>query len=416
MRTCLRDGGTGSGLGNACQQRRTPAVRAGKSVLKPQSPAWLVASAKSDESFNTLVWIEKVMNCFKCGLELTGKARFCSDCGEQQPMTEPALAADPMAAGTSETAMPEPAVEPPPPAPDWSVELPNRRGKSGRSVAAAVIALALLGAAGYWFMSRNNHPADEGAVDAAHQAPASHESQGKAHPIPPAHGAAAAGHGADHGANQAADHTTDHASNHPPSDSQRKMTEILKKYSEEALVEVEKRYQARQAAKKLNPAPRFVEIPPDDGNIKVEFTVNLADKDKSHYFQTKIVLRTLDAQSEKNIVDMRPVLNSKIIIVLSGRTLAETSTNAGKFAIANDVALVANAALDPLMTLIYILQSNPSDETIASLVRIGAIPRRLDDGSKCCSAEMKEAARRFWPLTTADLPVESALFKSFVLQ
>ena len=66
-----------------------------------------MASAKSDESFNTLVWIEKVMNCFKCGLELTGKARFCSDCGEQQPMTEPALAADPMAAGTSETAMPE---------------------------------------------------------------------------------------------------------------------------------------------------------------------------------------------------------------------------------------------------------------------------------------------------------------------
>ena len=194
------------------------------------------------------------------------------------------------------------------------------------------------------------------------------------------------------------------------------MTEILKKYSEEALVEVEKRYQARQAAKKLNPAPRFVEIPPDDGNIKVEFTVNLADKGESHYFQTKIVLRTLDAQSEKNIVDMRPVLNSKIIIVLSGRTLAETSTTAGKIAIANDVALVTNAALDPLLTLIYILQSNPSDETIASLVRIGAIPRRLDDGSKCCSAEMKEAARRFWPLTTADLPVESALFKSFVLQ
>ena len=380
------------------------AALTGKSVLRPQPRAWLVASAKSDESFNTLVWIEKVMNCFKCGLELTGKARFCSDCGAEQPMTEPALAADPSAASLSETVTPEPAVEPSPPAPDWSVELPTRPSKSGRSVAAAVIGLALLGAAGYWFMSHDSHPHDEGAVDAAHQAPASHESQGKAHPTPPAHGAAAA------------DHATDHASNHPPSDSQRKMTEILKKYSEEALVEVEKRYQARQAAKKLNPAPRFVEIPPDDGNIKVEFTVNLADKGESHYFQTKIVLRTLDAQSEKNIVDMRPVLNSKIIIVLSGRTLAETSTTAGKIAIANDVALVTNAALDPLLTLIYILQSNPSDETIASLVRIGAIPRRLDDGSKCCSAEMKEAARRFWPLTTADLPVESALFKSFVLQ
>jgi len=356
------------------------------------------------------------MNCFKCGLELTGKARFCSDCGAEQPTTEPALAADPSAAGLSETLAPEPAVEPPPHAPDWSVELPNRPSKSGRSVAVAVIALALMGAAGYWFMRHNSHPPDESNVDATHQTPASHDPQGKAHPTPPAHGAAAADHGADHSANHAADPATGHASNHPPSDSQRKVAEILKKYSEEALVEVEKRYQARQAAKKLNPAPRFVEVPPDDGNIKVEFTVNLADKGESHYFQTKIVLRTLDAQSEKNIVDMRPVLNSKIIIVLSGRTLAETSTNAGKFAIANDVALVANAALDPLLTLIYILQSNPSDETIASLVRIGAIPRRLDDGSKCCSAEMKEVARRFWPLTTADLPVESALFKSFVLQ
>jgi len=377
-----------------------------------------VTSAKSDEFFNTWVWIEKLMNCFKCGLELTGKGKFCSDCGAQQPTTEPTLATDPLAADLPETVTPEPAVEPMPAAPDWSVALPNRPSRSGRFVATAMITLALLGAAGagYWFISRNGHAHEEGDADASHQASAPHGAQGTDHPTSPAHGAPAADHGADHRAEHAADHAKDQASNQASSESQRKVAEMLKKYSEELWAEAEKRYQAKQAAKKLNPAPRFVEIPPDDGNIKVEFTVNLADQGEKHYFQTKIVLRTLDVQSERNIVEMRPVLNSKIIIVLSGRTLAQTSSTAGRNAIANEVALVANAALDPLMTLIYILQSNPSDETIASLVRIGAIPRRLDDGSKCCSAEMKEAARRFWPLTTADLPVESALFKSFVLQ
>jgi predicted amidophosphoribosyltransferase len=46
------------------------------------------------------------MNCFKCGLELTGKGKFCSDCGAQQPTIEPTLAADPLAADLPETVAP----------------------------------------------------------------------------------------------------------------------------------------------------------------------------------------------------------------------------------------------------------------------------------------------------------------------
>ena len=349
------------------------------------------------------------MNCIACGLELTGFAKFCSACGAAQPAApapeaeqEPAASAAPAALPLAPEPRPEPHPElAPEPEPEPAAE-PQAPAKprASRFVGVAILALALLVAAGFWFLNRGSHGAGDAETGAAGHAPAAKSDHGSAHQA-----AATDATGSTH---QDAD-----AAN---SGSQRKVAEMLKKYAEESMADAEKRYQAKQAAKKLNPTPRFVEIPPDDGNIKVEFTVNLSDEGEKHYFQTKIVLRTLDAASEKAIVDMRPVLNSKIIMVLTGRTMAETSSTAGRVAIANEVALVANAVLDPLLTLIYILQSEPTDETIASLVRIGAIPKRLDDGTKCCSAAMKEAARRFWPLTPSDLPVDSALFKSFVLQ
>ena len=349
------------------------------------------------------------MNCIACGLELSGFAKFCSACGAAQPAA-PAPEAEPEPAASAEPAAlplaPEPRPEPhPEPEPELTPELAPEpqaptKPRANRSVGVAILALALLVAAGFWFLNRGSHDASDAEPGAAGHAPAAKADHG------PAHQAAASD----------ATSSTRQDADPANSGSQRKIAEMLKKYTEESMADAENRYQAKQAAKKLNPTPRFVEIPPDDGNIKVEFTVNLSDPGERHYFQTKIVLRTLDAASEKAIVSMRPVLNSKIIIVLTGRTLAETSSAAGKVAIANDVALVANAVLDPLLTLIYILQSEPTDETIASLVRIGAIPKRLDDGTKCCSAAMKEAARRFWPLTPSDLPVDSALFKSFVLQ
>ena len=89
---------------------------------------------------------------------------------------------------------------------------------------------------------------------------------------------------------------------------------------------------------------------------------------------------------------------------------------AGKVAIAEDLTLLVNAVLDPQLTLIYLLQSKPTDEEILAFEKMGVIPKRLDDGSRCCTQEMRDAALHFPVVTNADLPIQRTMFKTFILQ
>ncbi len=182
------------------------------------------------------------------------------------------------------------------------------------------------------------------------------------------------------------------------------------------LRDAEIRYDAKQKVKRLNPSPRFVELPPNDGNILKEFTLNLADKGGKSYLQTKVALETMDIIGETQIINFMPVLTSKIIAMLGSRTLKEASTMAGKVAIAEDLTLLVNAVLDPQLTLIYLLQSKPTDEEILTFETMGVIPKRLDDGTRCCTQEMRDAALHFPAVTNADLPIQRTMFKTFILQ
>ena len=279
------------------------------------------------------------------------------------------------------------------------------------------VLLLLVGAYGYWALN-------SGAGHGGHEAAPAHKASASAQGAQDEHGAADAhGHAAakevpsDHAA--PADHADPHAKA-PASAAdlawEARQAEIMKQNGINVLRDAEMRYAAKQKVKRLNPSPLFVELPPNDGNIIKEFTLNLADKGGKSYLQTKVALETMDIIGQTQIINFMPVLNSKIIAMLGSRTMKEASTMAGKVAIAENLTLVVNAVLDPQLTLIFLLQSKPTDAEILAYERMGVIPKRLDDGTRCCTQEMRDAALQFPALTNADLPIQRTMFKTFILQ
>ncbi len=302
--------------------------------------------------------------------------------------------------------------------PELIDEVPEHPEKPQSNLFAIVVGVLLLlvGAYGYWALN-------SGAGHGGHQ-PATTHGAPAAHGAQDAHGAAdAQGHATAHEA--PSDHAApaDHADPHAKAPAtaadlawEIRQAEIMKQNGINVLRDAEMRYDAKQKVKRLNPSPLFVELPPNDGNILKEFTLNLADKGGKSYLQTKVALETMDVIGQTQIINFMPVLTSKIIAMLGSRTLKEASTMAGKVAIAEDLTLVVNAVLDPQMTLIFLLQSKPTDAEILALEKMGAIPKRLDDGTRCCTQEMRDAALHFPALTNADLPVQRTMFKTFILQ
>jgi len=346
-----------------------------------------------------------------------------------EPVLEPALEPLPelliepmLAAAPVETALlPLPEVIAPQPEaaaePELVPEVPEHHEKPQSNLFAIVVGVLLLlvGAYGYWALNSGaGHGGGHQAVT-AHGAPASHGAQNEP-------GAADAhGHAA---ANEApSDHAAGHADPHAKAPGsaadlawEARQAEIMKQNGINVLRDAELRYNAKQKVKRLSPSPLFIELPPNDGNILKEFTLNLADKGGKSYLQTKVALETMDIIGQTQIINFMPVLNSKIIAMLGSRTLKEASTMAGKVAIAEDLTLLVNAVLDPQLTLIFLLQSKPTDEEILAFEKMGVIPKRLDDGTRCCTQEMRDAALHFPALTTADLPVQRTMFKTFILQ
>jgi len=341
-----------------------------------------------------------------------------------EPKTEPVLEPAPVpliepipaAAAAATAALPPPEISAPqldPVTEPEAVEaLPQHPEKPQSNLFVIVVGVLLLlvGAYGYWALN-------SGAGHGGQQAAAAHGAQD-------AHGAAGAqGHApaheapSDHGA--PADHADPHAKA-PTSEAdlawEARQAEIMKQNGINVLRDAEMRYDAKQKVKRLNPSPRFIELPPNDGNILKEFTLNLADKGGKSYLQTKVALETMDIVGETQIINFMPVLTSKIIAMLGSRTLKEASTMAGKVAIAEDLTLLVNAVLDPQLTLIYLLQSKPTDVEILAFEKMGVIPKRLDDGSRCCTQEMRDAALHFPVVTNADLPIQRTMFKTFIMQ
>lgn len=176
---------------------------------------------------------------------------------------------------------------------------------------------------------------------------------------------------------------------------------------EESEKSVEKRLMKQLERKKENRPPVFITMD--------EFLVNLPGKGGEHYLQTKLVLRTADAATEKRITEFLPMVRDRVLAVLSARTVAELSTVEGKDAMAKDIALVINAIIEPQLTAIFILQQEPSTADLRNLERLGAIPRQTAGGGSY-SAVAKEAAAQFWKVTEMDLPVQAVLFNSLVMQ
>jgi flagellar basal body-associated protein FliL len=135
--------------------------------------------------------------------------------------------------------------------------------------------------------------------------------------------------------------------------------------------------------RKENKPPRFVAMD--------EFTVNLPGRGGEHYLQTKILL------------------------VLSSRTMQELATVDGKNAMAKEIALVINAIIEPQLTAIFILQQRLESADLANLERIGAIPKQTTAGERLSQTAI-EAAAQYWKVTEMDLPVQGVLFDRLVMQ
>ena len=176
---------------------------------------------------------------------------------------------------------------------------------------------------------------------------------------------------------------------------------------EESEKSVENRLMKQLEHKKDNKPPVFIAL--DD------FLVNLPGKGGEHYLQTKLVLRTADAATEKRINEFLPLVRDRILAVLSARTVTELATVEGKEAMAKDVALVINAIIEPQLTAIFILQQDPSTADLRNLERLRAIPTETAGGASY-SAVAKEAAAQYWKVTEMDLPVQGVLFNSLVMQ
>ena len=176
---------------------------------------------------------------------------------------------------------------------------------------------------------------------------------------------------------------------------------------EESEHSVEKRLMKQLERKKDNTPPVFITMD--------EFLVNLPGKGGEHYLQTKLVLRTADATTEKRITDFLPLVRDRILAVLSSRTVDEMATVEGKDRMSKDIALVINAIIEPQLTAIFILQQEPSTADLRNLERLGAIPRETSGGGSY-SAVAKEAAAQFWKVTEMDLPVQAVLFNALVMQ
>lgn len=180
-----------------------------------------------------------------------------------------------------------------------------------------------------------------------------------------------------------------------------------KKEAEEAEVTLESKLKAQMQYKKENKAPRFVKMDP--------FTVNLPSKGGEHYLQVEMVLRVGEGGVEGKIKEFMPVVQDRIITVLSSRSMEQLATVEGKEILGKEIALVVNSIIEPQLTAIYVLQQQPSTADLRNLERIGAMPKDASATAQMTQVA-REAAAQFWRISEMDLPVQGVLFKSFIMQ
>jgi hypothetical protein len=148
-----------------------------------------------------------------------------------------------------------------------------------------------------------------------------------------------------------------------------------------------------------------------------EFLVNLPGRNGASegYLQAKIVLRTDRPETELRLRQYLPLVRDRVISVLASRPMDELSSVEGKNALANDIALVVNAVIEPQLTAVHILQQQPTSSELRNLERLRAIPRDTP-GGESYSALAREAATALARVSAADLPVQQVLFSSLVMQ
>ncbi|NCV87520.1 MAG: hypothetical protein EBW14_17035, partial [Oxalobacteraceae bacterium] len=147
-----------------------------------------------------------------------------------------------------------------------------------------------------------------------------------------------------------------------------------KKEAEEAEQTLESRLKAQMQFKKENKAPTFVKMDP--------FTVNLPSKGGEHYLQVEMFLRVSEGKVEGKIKEFLPVVQDRIITVLSSRSMEQLATVEGKEILGKEIALVVNSIIEPQLTAIYILQQRLESAELANLERIGAVPKQTTAGER----------------------------------
>ena len=150
------------------------------------------------------------------------------------------------------------------------------------------------------------------------------------------------------------------------------------------------------------------------------FTVNLPANRVSRelgaqVLQIDIFLRVLDMTVYDKIKEFLPVVQDRIITVLSARPGEQLKTVEAKEIIGKEIALVVNSIVEPQLTAIYVLQQQPSRADLRHLVRIGVIPKDAAETVQTTQVAI-EAAAQFRRIGETDLPVHGTLFKSFVLK
>jgi flagellar FliL protein len=91
----------------------------------------------------------------------------------------------------------------------------------------------------------------------------------------------------------------------------------------------------KEAPRKL---PNFVDLD--------QFTVNLADKEQDRYMQVKFSLEVVPGEAEATIKEMMPAMRSEILLTLGSHQSSELAGREGKEALARDIVVAANKALE----------------------------------------------------------------------
>lgn len=187
----------------------------------------------------------------------------------------------------------------------------------------------------------------------------------------------------------------------PPLNSHRRSTEIIDEPQPDNRIQENIVY--RRA--KFNPV--FLKLDP--------FYINLPPIGSNNKLEVELYLRVANISVEVELKKFLPIVQDRIITVLSSQSYEVVAPYDGKAIAGKEIALAVNSIIDPQLTAIYILQQKPTNSDLANLERIGVMPKGM--ALTIQKSQLIHEAMTILPrLKETDLLVLGVFFKTFILK